>query len=213
MIPPIPTVSLSLSFLPSLTTLPPTTITDYFSQFGKVTKVRLSRNKKTGKSKHYAFLEFSSPEVARVAAQAMDGYLFVSQKLVARVMSKSEVHADLFKGANRVFKKIPWHKIEEERHNKERTEEQEKKRAERAVKRDAVRQKKIAAAGIEYVFEANGDVKDGNGGGKGKKNVEKKKKKATTTKKKSGGDDQDKKKKTKGSAVIAKVASGATSKR
>jgi nucleolar protein 15 len=148
----------------------------------------------------------------------MDGYLFVSQKLVARVMSKSEVHADLFKGANRVFKKIPWHKIEEERHNKERTEEQEKKRAERAVKRDAVRQKKIAAAGIEYVFETNvdDDVKNVSGGGKGKKNVEKRK--ATTTKKKSvekksaskksGGDDEDKKKKkTKGGAAIVKVAS------
>lgn len=36
---------------------------EYFSQFGKVTKVRLSRNKKNGKSKGYAFLEFSSTEV------------------------------------------------------------------------------------------------------------------------------------------------------
>lgn len=38
---------------------------EYFSQFGKVTKVRLSRNKKSGKSKGYAFLEFSSAEVRR----------------------------------------------------------------------------------------------------------------------------------------------------
>jgi len=30
-----------------------------------VTKVRLSRNKKSGKSKGYAFLEFSSAEVRR----------------------------------------------------------------------------------------------------------------------------------------------------
>jgi hypothetical protein len=40
----------------------------YFSQFGKLTKVRLSRNKKTGKSKHYAFMEFQHPEVATIAA-------------------------------------------------------------------------------------------------------------------------------------------------
>ncbi len=30
----------------------------FFSQFGKLTHVRLSRNKKTGHAKHYAFLEF-----------------------------------------------------------------------------------------------------------------------------------------------------------
>ena len=30
----------------------------YFSQFGEVTRLRLSRSKKTGKSKHFAFVEF-----------------------------------------------------------------------------------------------------------------------------------------------------------
>jgi len=35
----------------------------YFGQFGEVTRLRLSRNKKTGKSKHYAYVEFKHPEV------------------------------------------------------------------------------------------------------------------------------------------------------
>jgi len=52
---------------------PCATNADFFSQFGKLTRVRLSRNKKTGKAKHYAFLEFQYPEVAQVAADAMDG--------------------------------------------------------------------------------------------------------------------------------------------
>ena len=30
----------------------------FFTQFGRVTKVRVSRNKKTGKAKGYGFLEF-----------------------------------------------------------------------------------------------------------------------------------------------------------
>lgn len=165
---------------------------EYFSQFGKVTKVRLSRNKKNGKSKGYAFLEFSSAEVrgrqrettnvhpagaaclhcspawpafvgrccvrlqhrsswpccsshltyacpglcspartpparrphavlalaaadhvpslplskqvAKIASAAMDGYMLFSQKLTSRVLPADEVHPDLFKGANRVFK-------------------------------------------------------------------------------------------------------------
>lgn len=36
----------------------------------------------------------------------MDGYLFFKQKLVAHVVPPSEVHPQLFKGANRVFKKV-----------------------------------------------------------------------------------------------------------
>ena len=46
----------------------------FFAQFGTVTNLRLSRNKATGASKHHAWLEFQSPEVAAIAAEAMDGY-------------------------------------------------------------------------------------------------------------------------------------------
>lgn len=35
-------------------------------QFGTVTKVRLSRSKKTTRSRGYAFMEFQSAEVAKV---------------------------------------------------------------------------------------------------------------------------------------------------
>ena len=71
-----------------------------------MSKVRLSRSKKSGASKHYAWLEFASPEVAGIAAGAMDGYMLFTQKLQARQLSKDEVHPQLFKGANRVFKKV-----------------------------------------------------------------------------------------------------------
>lgn len=63
----------------------------FFSQFGKVTKVRVSRNKKTGKAKHYAFLEFQLADVAAIAAEAMDGYMMFTQKLVVRVVP-TKVH-------------------------------------------------------------------------------------------------------------------------
>ena len=97
----------------------------FFSQFGTVTRLRVSRNKKTGKAKHYAFLEFQSPEVAAIAAEAMHGYMLFTQKLECHVMPASQVHEDLFKGANRRFKQIPWRQIELARHNKERTAEQQ----------------------------------------------------------------------------------------
>merc|ERR1712100_976084 len=59
----------------------------YFSQFGEVTRLRLSRNKKTGKSKHYAFVEFKHPEVAQIVAESMNGYLLFESVLKVRTMT------------------------------------------------------------------------------------------------------------------------------
>lgn len=53
----------------------------YFSQFGDILNLRLSRNKKTGKSKHYAFIEFSSNSVARIVAETMHNYLLFGHLL------------------------------------------------------------------------------------------------------------------------------------
>lgn len=132
---------------------------EYFSQFGHVAKIRLSRNKKTGKSKHYAFLQFHTTEVAEIVADAMNGYHFFGQKLEVKVMKKADVHEELFKGANRVFRRVPWREIEVKRHNKERTEEEEKKRANRMARLNRKRAQRIAEAGIEYTFDplADGD--------------------------------------------------------
>eukprot|EP00798_Chlamydomonas_sp_ICE-L_P025786 gene25785-11453_t len=124
----------------------------YFSQFGKLTKVRLSRNKKTGKAKHYAFLEFEYPEVAAIAATAMDGYFMFKQKIECHVMKQEDIHPDLFKGANKKFKNIPWKKIERLRHDKELTPAELAKRVARAMSRDGKRQKKITSAGIDYEY-------------------------------------------------------------
>lgn len=93
----------------------------FFSQFGDISRLRVSRNKKTGKSKNYAFVEFKSPEVAAIAAEAMDGYFLYKQKLVCHLMAAEDQHETLFKGANRHFAKIPWRRMECRRHNKQKT--------------------------------------------------------------------------------------------
>jgi nucleolar protein 15 len=127
-------------------------IRDYFSQFGDVLKVRVSRSKASGKSKGYAFLEFESSEVAKIAAETMHDYLMFGQKLVCKLIPLEELHPHTFKGANQRFKKIPWRKIESERHNKERSKSEENKRQKRLAAKDAKRRKKIEAAGIDYDF-------------------------------------------------------------
>lgn len=129
----------------------------YFAQFGKVTRVRLSRNKKTGKYKHYAFVEFQHPEVAVIAAETMNGYMMFTQKLVCRVVPVSEQHPLLFKGANRTFTRVPWRKLEAERVNRVRTPEEHAKRINRLLKRDNRRERRIKEAGIDYEFKGYED--------------------------------------------------------
>ena len=48
---------------------------EFFQQFGSVTKLRVSRSKKTARTKGYAFLEFAEHKVAEVAAKAMNKYM------------------------------------------------------------------------------------------------------------------------------------------
>lgn len=83
----------------------------YLSQFGPVSRVRLSRNKKTGASKHFAFVEFQEATTAEIVAKTMDNYLLFGHILKCKTIPKENVHDDLFKGANRRFKKVPWNKM------------------------------------------------------------------------------------------------------
>lgn len=82
----------------------------YFSQFGRVKRLRLSRNKQTGASKHYAFVEFQSTEVADVVARTMDNYLLFGHILKCKLIPDEQVHPDLFKGAGQRFKVDPRNK-------------------------------------------------------------------------------------------------------
>ena len=69
-----------------------------------MTRIRLSRNKKTGASKHYGFVEFKNAEVAEIVAKTMDKYLLFGCILAVRVVPVSQIHPDLWKGANRRWK-------------------------------------------------------------------------------------------------------------
>ncbi|KAI0872454.1 RNA-binding domain-containing protein [Hypoxylon argillaceum] len=115
---------------------------EYFSQFGDVNKVRMSRNKATGQSKHFAFIEFADIRVAEIVAKTMDNYLLAGHILKVKVVPKSQIHEKLWVGANRRFKKIPWNKMAGNRLKKPLTEsvwtekisKEETKRNERAKK-------------------------------------------------------------------------------
>ena len=75
----------------------------FFSQFGEVTRVKVSRNKKTGHSKHFGWVEFKHPSVAKIAAETMDNYLLCGSVLKVKVVPPSELHPSTLKGANKRF--------------------------------------------------------------------------------------------------------------
>ena len=94
----------------------------YFTQFGNIKQLILSRNKKTGKSKHFAHIEFDSPEVAKIAAETMDNYLLFGHLIRCQVVENP--HKELFKNAGRKFKVVPVHKIVKDKHEKRKTKEE-----------------------------------------------------------------------------------------
>ena len=89
----------------------------YLSQFGDITRLRLSRNPRTSASRHYAFVEFRHADVARIVAETMNNYLLMGHLLQCKLLAEDQVHAELWKGANRKFVHIPWRKMEMKRYN------------------------------------------------------------------------------------------------
>ncbi|KAJ4490378.1 hypothetical protein J3R30DRAFT_3421226 [Lentinula aciculospora] len=126
----------------------------YFSQFGNITRLRVSRNKKTGKSKHYAFLEFDSSSIAKIVAETMDNYLLMGHILRCKVIPKDEAHPELWIGANRKWRVVPRHRVARVTHNKLRTPEEQAKATERLLKRQNDKKRKLKELGISYDFDA-----------------------------------------------------------
>eukprot|EP00850_Spirogloea_muscicola_P018821 SM000176S03152 [mRNA] locus=s176:240953:242782:- [translate_table: standard] len=125
----------------------------FFGQFGTITRLRLSRSKKTGKSKHYAFIEFESPDVAAIVADCMHNYLLFGAILKVKLLPSDKIHPTTWIGANKTFKKIPWQQMARERHNRERSFHEQQEVLTRLAKKDKRREERLKAAGIQYSFE------------------------------------------------------------
>ncbi|RJE25538.1 ribosomal biogenesis protein Gar2 [Aspergillus sclerotialis] len=121
----------------------------YFSQFGDITRLRLSRNRITGRSKHYAFVEFASVSVAKIVAATMNNYLMYGHILKCKYVPSEQLHPDIWKGANRRFKKTPWNRIEKKRLEKGKTREQWAERIQKEQEKRNAKAEKLKALGYE----------------------------------------------------------------
>jgi len=80
---------------------------DYFQQFGKVTRVRVVRSKKTGKNCGYGYVEFLHSDVAKIAAETMNNYLMSGRLLKTTYISPKKQHFGYFSGRNWSEDKYP----------------------------------------------------------------------------------------------------------
>jgi len=145
----------------------------FFCQFGKVTRLRISRSKKSAKSKGYAFVEFEEEGVAKIVAETMQGYLLFDKTLVCHLLPKEKQHPMLFKGCRR--RMINTTSIRRKQHTKAHNDrptvdvggEQVKRHTLRQVDKRKRSDKKLAAVlanlGVEY------DITAANEGPKGAK--------------------------------------------
>jgi nucleolar protein 15 len=124
----------------------------FFEQFGEVKRLRLSRNKKTGRSKHFAFIEMEDADTAQVVAESMDDYLLFRHRLQCRVVQPDDIHPEMWKGANQRYNKAPWRKINRVRHNKPRDLQRAKTITKRALSREERKRARLAQLGIDFDF-------------------------------------------------------------
>lgn len=122
---------------------------EYFSQFGDISRLRLSRNKRTGASKHFAFIEFKSNEVAKIVASTMDNYLLFGHILKCKYAEPGSLHPGVWKGADKKFRKIPHEKLEREKLAAPKTEAQWQKIVDKEQRRRDQKAKKLQKFGID----------------------------------------------------------------
>lgn len=114
----------------------------FFSQFGRVLRVRVSRSWRTGKSSGFAFVKFADKDVAVIAAEAMDGYLMHGRRLKANFIPAEKVHKDMFKPKTRGEKFTPISVLERRNLLKRSRNPQKVAARSRSIKKEISRKKK-----------------------------------------------------------------------
>ncbi|KAI4462943.1 mki67 fha domain-interacting nucleolar phosphoprotein [Holotrichia oblita] len=127
---------------------------EYFKQFGVVTNVRVSRSRKTGKSKGFGFVQFLHPEVAQVAAETMDNYLFFNRRLVCKYIPPEKQQKSVFTKAVWSTQNYPL-KISRKMHIAKRNLSQKKivVSTKTSLKKIKMKLNKLAELGIQHTLK------------------------------------------------------------
>jgi len=127
----------------------------YFSQFGKVTNLRLARSAKSGRSKGYAYVEFKYKEIAEIVAGTMNNYLMYNCILKCKVLPEEKCHPKMFnrfrepidpKNPPLMKKRVKLHRI----HNSHKSDESNERRKERTLMKIKKQTMSLKKLGITF---------------------------------------------------------------
>ncbi|XP_063360318.1 MKI67 FHA domain-interacting nucleolar phosphoprotein-like [Cydia amplana] len=135
-------------------------MTQYFKQFGMVTKVRVIRSPRTGRSKGYAFVEFREPAVAEIVAETMNNYLMGKRLIKAAIIPpEKQKHRAFRKYWSTKHNPTAHRRIKERKaHNAEKTDAEHLKKAKKMLLNLQKTKKKLNDLGIDYDFFKPVDV-------------------------------------------------------
>ena len=122
----------------------------YFSQFGKVLKLRLSRSHRSGRSRGYAFIRFQCEEVAKIAAESMNNYLMYGKLLKCRVVSGRR---QMFRSSKHWPAQCKRQEAMRRQYNRLQavsSQQQYCRRLKNVSRREGKRQRRILARGMQY---------------------------------------------------------------
>jgi nucleolar protein 15 len=126
-------------------------IEGFLSQFGEVLRVKLARSKRTGGSRHFAFIEFRRLYVAKVVVEAMNGYIMYRRRLACAIVPPEKCHARMWSVSRNIVKSQAERRARSQIAygasvlDESKAAASEQRRAERAK----ARADKLAAAGID----------------------------------------------------------------
>jgi nucleolar protein 15 len=123
-------------------------IVAFFKQFGTVQRVKLFRSQQTNNSKGYAFIEFESPDTAKVVAEAMDGYFMMERQLVSNVVPTDKLHEGMFKNK----KPKDTAAAVDDSENEDNNDSISQRRSARRASSLKQKQQKLIELGIQYDF-------------------------------------------------------------
>eukprot|EP00355_Strombidium_rassoulzadegani_P000755 CAMPEP_0168615040 /NCGR_PEP_ID=MMETSP0449_2-20121227/4295_1 /TAXON_ID=1082188 /ORGANISM="Strombidium rassoulzadegani, Strain ras09" /LENGTH=207 /DNA_ID=CAMNT_0008655759 /DNA_START=12 /DNA_END=635 /DNA_ORIENTATION=- len=128
-------------------------LTKFFKQFGDIQKIKVSRSKKTGRSKGYAHIQFANKEVAEIAASSIDGYMIFRKQLECHLVDRA--HKETFKHGNREWKHIPTQLLFRNKVNEQAaklTSEQRAARVKGLLEKEKEKRMRLKELGVDYEF-------------------------------------------------------------
>lgn len=125
----------------------------YFTQFGRVINIRISRNKKTGNSKHYGFIEFQTNASLTSACLSMNNYLIYGHQLQCQIIDNNNIPENLFMNSNKKFHPMYWQKISKYYNDRKKLADHLLILKKKYLRQKASKKAHLQSKGIFYDFE------------------------------------------------------------